>query len=537
VQSVTDGKAEATTTSAERVIATIVALAVAAGLTTLCVLAWRLSLTWPMARDLPILMYLAMLWDIYDVAPHAGFFDMNLLGSYATYLGLGRLFGYEAASTRYADLLVYLSLAGASMLAMRYAGWITGCVAAALFGLVYLQYGPDMSLQREYLMLVPLVLAVAAATRVDGRRRRVPALLAGLGIGAAMTIKPQAAIAAIPIGMFLAAEAWRSADGADAFRRAATALGWMAAGMGIVLAILVAALAWLGVLDEFLDIAGNYLPLYGGMSGRHQVFEPGGRAHYVSVHWRRFGLRGAWWIAGTIGAVTYAAGLPSGDPRRRRVALFGGLAAAFAVYPVLAGKFWNYHWLPMVYWLVSCASLAIAGLADSRWRLLRWAGVFAFALMLLRTFPPTEEFGGTLAPRETTNATAEHLGDFLRARLRPGETVQPMDWTKGAVVHAMLLAGAQPATSFVYDFHFYHHVSDPYIRGLRARFLAELESSAPQFIIKSRFGPFPSGPDTNRAFPGFQRILREHYNKVAETLAYTVYERRADSNLGTGHET
>jgi hypothetical protein len=338
VQSVTERTAEATTTpSTSRTIETIVALSFAVGLATLCLFAWQLSLAWPMVRDLPILMYVAMLWDRFDLVPHVGFFDMNMLGSYVSYLGIGRLFGYDTASTRHADFAIYVVLAAMTLAAMRYAGWVAGCVAAALFGLIYLQYGPDMSLQREYLMLVPLAAAAAAATRFDGVHRRMPALLAGLGVGAAMTIKPQAAIAALPISAFLGAEAWLSAERAIATRSAVHTLAWMAAGIVAVAALLLAVLAELGALAAFFDIASNYLPLYGDMSGRHQIFEPGQRAHYISVHWPRFGLHGAWLIAGAIGAFAYAVGLPSRDPRRRRVALFAGLAVAFAVYPLLSG--------------------------------------------------------------------------------------------------------------------------------------------------------------------------------------------------------
>ena len=60
--------------------------------------------------------------------------------------------------------------------------------------------------------------------------------------------------------------------------------------------------------------------------------------------------------------------------------------------------------------------------------------------------------------------------------------VQPLDWDGGAL-HGMLLAKAITATPYICDFQLYHHVSTPYIQGLRRDFLADLEQAMPAFII------------------------------------------------------
>jgi len=536
VQPGADAHARPTTTPAVSAAARLAGGVVAGLLTLLCGLAWKASLAWPVVHDLPIMLYTAMLWDRYDVVPHAGFFDMNVLGSYVAYLGIGRVFGYDAPDVRHADLAVFLALGGATVYALRSAGWIVGWISAAVFGLVYLQYGPGMSLQREYLMLLPLALSVCMATRVKAGSLRALALLAGLCIGIAMTVKPQAAVAAAPIGAFLAFEAARG-EPAPARRRAAFhALTWLAAGAALVLCLLVASLAWLGVTGAFFEIVTRYLPLYGEMTGLHRILEPGERAGYLATHWLRFGRQPGWVLAGVVGAAACVAGLERRDPLRSRAALLLGLVAAFALYPLLSGKFWNYHWLPMVYWLVCCACLALSRLPETRHRTLRGVVVAGLAVMLVRAFPPAADFGGLLAPTAARSTTAEQLADFLGDRLLPADTVQPMDWTKGSVVHALLLSEAKAATSFIYDFHFYHHVSSPYVQGLRARFLEELDAARPRFIVRSRLGPFPTGPDTSRTFAGLQRVLRSDYEKVADTLAYTVYERRPGSAAGSGRQ-
>jgi hypothetical protein len=509
--------------------ATLTAGVVAVALSILGAVAWKLSLDWPSIRDLPIMLYTALLWDRYGIVPHAGFFDMTLVGSYLSFLAIGKTFGYDATAVRWADLGCYLAIACLTIFAMRRAGWLTGWVAAALFGLAYLQSGPSISLQREYLMLIPVVAATTAATLATPLRWHLPTLACGLGIGAAMTIKPQAIVAAAPLAAYLTTVAWHGRFGVAARGHAALAVvGWMSAGAGAVVAAMLALLAGLGALSAFVDIALHYLPLYSALSGTHELIPAGERLGHLLTHGSRFGRHYDWLLAGVAGAGAFALAHRPGDPERRHAALFVGLAAAFAVYPSLAGKFWTYHWLPMVYWLVVCASLAAGAAGGKRRALIGWAAFAAFAGLLLLKFPPGRAFGSLLEAPDVRPVTAEQIGDFLNERLLPGDTVQPMDWTKGAVVHGLLLAEAELATSFIYDFHFYHHVSNPYIRALRQRFLSELEAASPRYIVRSRVGPFPTGPDTNRKFEGFRRLLKERYRKVVDTRAYAIFELRPE---------
>ena len=135
------------------------------------------------------------------------------------------------------------------------------------------------------------------------------ALIAGLAIGAAMTIKPQSLIGALPVGLFLAAE-WRDApqreEGRDDTRTwrgsAAATAAAMTAGIGIVLAALVGVLLWLGALGALWDIGTGYLPLYGEMSGDHVLLPPAERTASLLASWARLGNHYGWLIAAAIGS-------------------------------------------------------------------------------------------------------------------------------------------------------------------------------------------------------------------------------------------
>ena len=119
---------------------------------------------------------------------------------------------------------------------------------------------------------------------------------------------------------------------------------------------------------------------------------------------------------------------------------------------------------------------------------------------------------------------ADEIGEFLKsAHLGPNDRVQPLDWTGGAV-HAMLLAEARPATRFIYNYHFYHHMSEDYIQGLRAEFLHDLGAQSPRFIVEVSASPRPVGPGTTTEFPELSAFIARNYRAVRRGDAYTIFE-------------
>ena len=120
----------------------------------------------------------------------------------------------------------------------------------------------------------------------------------------------------------------------------------------------------------------------------------------------------------------------------------------------------------------------------------------------------------------------DEMAAFLKSRLQPGDRVQPLDWTGGAL-QAMLLARVRPATPFIYDVEFYHHVSNPYIQSLRRRFIAGLRLSQPRFIIEvvAADKPFVQGQDA-APFAELSQILQSDYAVALEEKDFKIYRRK-----------
>ena len=114
----------------------------------------------------------------------------------------------------------------------------------------------------------------------------------------------------------------------------------------------------------------------------------------------------------------------------------------------------------------------------------------------------------------------------MNENVGPDQTVQPLDWM-GPSVHAMLLAETRLATRFMYDYHFYHHISSSPVRHLREIFIAELQFAKPDFVIvaQERFKSSVRGFDTSDHFDALEEFLDQYYELIQEEDAYHILAR------------
>jgi hypothetical protein len=478
------------------------------------------SLRWPYVHDSPLMLYAG--WRLAQgYVPYRDLFDMNMPGTYFVMWMLGSVFGWSHTGFRVGDLLGVATIALATFVWLRRFGGLAALAASLLFPLWYLAAGPSTSMQREFLALVPL--SVALAVGESSLPAAVRAVAAGLLWGVAALIKPQFLLIALVPMIYLV----RSIPHSENRVRIATL---MAAGVVAPFAAAFGFLAWRGGLDAFLDIAFNYWPLYTHLTGNHQSIAGSERLMYLT----KSTMNGLWNPCVPLAT----AGLLAVIREKKYAATAWTIVAmlpATAVYPALSGQFWPYHWLPFQYVLLCAAALNLFAAASMRWTaavLLRTAAA-ASTLILVGATAMTA-LGGELAGMPTNDVVRSRaraqgvpreIAEFLRDHLRAGDLVQPLDWTGGAV-HGMLDARAPLATRFMYDFHFYHHVDTPYTKRLRREFLRALATGRPRFVIQVFDGrPWPSGPGTTHEFPMLQQMLESDYRVVREGETYRILER------------
>lgn len=500
-----------TDTRTTRVLRIVVALAVVIAAAMLLVVALA-SLKWRYVLDSPLMIYAGFLVAGGSV-PYRDLFDMNMPGTYLVMAAMGRVFGWNDLGFRVFDLLCLASISISTFLWTRRFGNLSAFAAAVAFPLWYLNGGPIVSMQREYIALVPFAAMLAVAT-TDGPKPWLQVLVVGVLAGMTALIKPQFLLLSLPLLLFLLQPCTTSID----VRRRIAAF---AAGAAIPIGLMFLYLLRTRSLASFLDMAVNYWPLYTHLDGRHAPISGLPRLLYM-VRSTAAGLVTFYAPMAVIGLIV----LERDENQRRYAWMMGGLLILAGLYPAVSGQFWGYHWIPF-YYVALCAACLPARVVPSRE--LSIGGMApalgAVFLLFLLSAMSLEQLSG---PRKGTGgdpATADEISGFLRSRMNPGDTVQPLDWTGGAV-HGMLMARAPLATRFIYDFHFYHHISSPYIHKLRSDFMGELVASNPRFIIQVlEHKPWPTGPDTTRDFPELQTFLDRHYAPAQQGATYRILQR------------
>jgi 4-amino-4-deoxy-L-arabinose transferase-like glycosyltransferase len=494
------------------------------------------TLDWRMEHDTPILHYAAFLMDKHGLVPYRDIFETSMPGTFAFHYLIGKLFGYGDVPFRYVDLTLLSILLVATYVFMRRFGRLVASWAAILFGLVYLSAGQTMSLQKDYVGIIPIALALLCIpAKTDGPVRLARFALVGLLFGLSVLIKPQLGIALPIVFGTLLVFRWHSQRKStrDFLKCAAVTGAALLVPVGITLVWLAANAA----LVPFINIMFNYLPLYNSMTGSHETISELAFVVYLIEKTFTFGGLGVLLLSSLFAyyhVVTHA-----GEDRATTISLTGLCLCtlAYAVYPTLAGKFWPYHYVPLAFFCsISVGLLLYAGPQPptSRWMRRMKETLLLLALVIVVAVQLSlPQYVDSLASdlRSGSEAHApkggrvDEIAGWLQGRLQPGDSVQPLDWTGGSI-HGMLLAEAQLATPFMADYVFYHHVSSACVQGLRQTFMSQLRTASPRFIIEVLTNkPWVSGIDTTREFPELRQFLDDDYAVAYEGDGYLIHER------------
>jgi hypothetical protein len=499
------------------------------------------AINWRYYHDSSIYFYASLLIDKFGFFPYRDLYEFNMPGTFLAYWIFGRLTGYSVLGVRILDYVLLATIVFLGWLWMRkLSGW-AGFLGGIAWGLAYLALGPTAMLQREYLLMIPLLCAFAAYANIPLQRNAWRFLLAGLFLGISTTLKPQAFIGLLPI---LIVE-WSSfpespisslvKKGAAFFRQIVV---WLMIGFLTPWILIVPFLGIQGALQPFLDMMINYLPLFAQMNEYHQAVSGVRRIYSIVLNYVQLGGYGIW-IAPAFWGMYQLQQSPDISPEKKRHGLLLLWNVVFlSIYPAFSGQFFPQHWLPFAFLLFQAAFLCLTVKTDARRAIFRWLPAAAMAIASLSLVRPDtldnlwllavkHELPAANDPKE---GRVDEIAGFLEANLRPGDIVQPMDWVGGAV-HAMLIARVKLATPFIYDEYFYHNVDNPYIQELRGRFMQALEDAHPRFIIEiyddGQYSE-PTGPNTSREFPEFQAFLAENYSVVQEGQGYRIYKLRSE---------
>lgn len=508
------------------------------GLSVLLLLKSYTSLHWRMEHDTPVLYYAAFLMDKYGRIPYRDIFDTNMPGTFAFHYVIGKLFGYGDDAFRVIDLSLLGVLLAVTYKFMSRFGRQAALLAALLFGLMYLSTGQATSLQRDYIGIIPVAFALLCIpSKLDTPVRLYRFAIIGLLFGMSVLFKPHIGIALPVIFATLLVFRWHAQQKSarDFIKCAAVS----ALALLTPLAIAMVWLAFDSALAPFVDLVFTYLPMHNSLTGDYQTIYGLDRVIYLIWGGLSFGGFGLMILFSLL--AYYHVAMEAGKDEAMRISLtcLGLCTLAYAIYPVIAGKFWLYHYIPLLYFCSLsgglCLYVGVQHNPDISFRtqkvimLASLAVIIAVQLPIVRFISYMDyDFHEGRKAHSPKNGRVDEIAGWLKRHLRPGDTVQPLDWTGGSI-QAMLIAKAVLATPFMADYQFYLHVSSPYIQELRHTFIGQLREATPRFIIDVNTNkPWVSGEDTTREFPELQQFIAQCYLKRFEGNGYLIYERNLD---------
>ena len=268
-------------------------------------------------------------------------------------------------------------------------------------------------------------------------------------------------------------------------------------------------------------------------TANHEMIYGSTRFLYLIRGYTELGGLTGWLIPASLGFYITLFENEYSSKERRFLIFLAIMVFAYSIYPAFAGQFWAYHWIPFQYFIVITASLIFLSFQNKKHILskhvFQFIAVF-FTIFFLLGSVHLSIFNEIISKSERIDYAAprieraEKIAKFLKSQLKPGDSVQPLDWTGGAH-HALLMAEARLATPYIYDYYFYHHISHPYIQVIRNRFIDRLHQEKPRFIVEITKKPRIWGKDTTKEFPALKSFIHDYYKDVLKGDGFIIYER------------
>lgn len=456
--------------------------------------ATKTTLGWPLIHDAPLMQYIAWRITQGDV-PYRDIFDMNFPVTYLIHVVGLELFGFSDAAWRWFDLF-WLGLAAAGILAFcRSQGLLAAFAAALFFMCFHVSLGNGNEGQRDFLLSPFLIWGLHfTANAVENSRTRFSAVASGILFAGAFWIKPYALLL---FGALVVFSWWET-------KRLREPL-WMLFGWSACSLLLVAWLAIAGALVPFWELITHFLiPIYRRL----------GEQSDVPSQWMN--------VLNTLIIFLPFLLLPVRFTSRYSVLV---IAVIYGVaHFLLQGKGWQYHLYPVILALTVCAAYRIGDAMKENKALPRWIA-FAVISVTCWMFSPNSLTPQRLGAMNTGYVNAISID--LQGLVAPGDKVQAMDTTVGAINALYRLRLAQP-TRFIYDFPVYNFSENAYIQKLRREFVTGIDEKAPKaIVITNQSWPNPNlGYGRLGLLPDLVNVLNKKYQLIINKPGYLIYVRK-----------
>src|SRR6266404_7260602 len=388
----------------------------------------------------------------------------------------------------------------------------TGLIAALFYGVFqhWLTW-KNLTFDGEMLMNLPIIWSWAIALRPSSSRLRPELFPAGALLGAAFLLKQPAAIAAVPLGIYLLLPSYRASrrlTRTNSIVQAAILTAGFFAALGLVTTVL-----WKqGILQEafYWTIADHDIP---------------------HVFWRK-GMVNTLAFLGACLPLVIGAIMACRDQSKiwaertaERTALFGLLAAS-AIGAAAGARFYPHYYVQLIPPLGLLAAPYYARLWSRTIRsphwLLRPAVTYAWLCLTVIAFS-IEHWTG-LAPRRVPS----EAGRYLSTHSAPDDRI----FVWGRTSNIYLDAHRRPASRYISTFPLTGHIFGGPLPGVDTRnrivpgawenLQQDFAKHPPTYIVEIENDP-KTAQDLVTNFPILAGLLKERYQPVARTSEAVIY--------------
>ncbi len=413
---------------------------------------------WPIVHDASIMHYVVFLMD-HGMAPYRDIIDINLPGAYMIQWTAVHVFGPGNAAWRVFDVLtMIIAILAACWIALPY-DWRAGAVGGLGLALFHLWGGPVEVGQRDWFLMVLLLLGYACLFHALRRQQPVFLGLFAAAMGAAASIKPLA----IPFPFVLLLAAWLI------LRRRRVEfgpyLGWALVGACLPIAASLLFLWRWHAFAAFFSILRGLTSFYTGV----------GNVPQSAILHMMFG-RFLWAI--TLCGVLLCLLLKTWKRPEISLLATGIVFGAFLYFGQRKG--WTYHKGTLIAFLLLWVSIQfyLALRRPGTTRVLAAAALLAFcvgAADLWARAVPTVRFD------ETLQFSLQHDLEALGGASLSGH-VQCLEMGLGCITDLYRMRLVQ-STGFISDFFVFSPDRIPALEALKARFLAQVDARPPRVMI------------------------------------------------------
>ena len=390
----------------------------------------------------------------------------------------------------------------------------TGVLAAFFYAL----YQPwavfqNLAFNGELLMNLPLVWAWAIAFKRGTSKYRPELLVAGALLCAGFLLKQPAAIAAVPLGIYLLLPSYRASRGFT-FGQAIVQAGALAWGFFGTLALVALVLWHQGVLSEavYWTITNHSIPL---------VFWKKGALMTLAFIVACLPL-----IVGVVLACRDRNEIWSGKHAERNALI--GLVAASAIGTAAGARFYPHYYIQLVPPLALLAAPHFARL---------WCGEMKPRYWFLRPVVAWVWLAGTLLAFSIShwlglarNRTPCETGQYLLEHSAPNDRI--FIWGQAPEIY--LEAQRRPASRYVVTFPLTGYIfggiigvdtHNRIVPGAWANLERDFAAHPPTYIVDVQV-PAKNGQYPIKNFPILERLLSEHYSPITRTADGVIYRMR-----------